>query len=196
MTKHVIGALIAAVALSAGAARAGDASADEMAMKKAKVPSFQFSHEEMITATVEAIDLKAGTATLKGPEGNSLVVKARDPKNLKKAKVGDQVVAKYRETLSGHVKQPGEQAPKEQVTESATNQPQGAPGAAGSRTIVATVTITAINTNAGTATFKGPEGNSVTVKARDPKNLKKVKVGDELVVKYSEAIAVSLKPAK
>jgi hypothetical protein len=196
MTKYAIGAVAAAVALSAGIARAGDASADEAALKKAKVPSFQFSREETVTATIEAIDMKAGTATLTGPEGNSLVVKARDRKNLKKAKVGDHVVAKYRESLSGHVKQPGEVAPKEQVTESAANQPQGTPGASGSRTIVATVSITAIDTKAGTATFKGPEGNSFTVKARDPKNLKKVKVGDELVVTYSEALAVSLKPAK
>ena len=193
--KFAIGAMAAAIALSAGSARAGTASADKQDMAKAKVPSFQFSHEDSVTASVEAIDKKAGTVTLKGPE-NTVTLAVKDKTRLKKVKVGDQVTAKYRESLSGHVKQPGEEAPKEQVTESAAAQPAGKPGAAAARTVVATVLITAIDEKAGTLTVKGPEGNSLTVKARDPKNLKKVKVGDELVVKYSQALAVSLQPAK
>jgi Cu/Ag efflux protein CusF len=194
MSKHAVGALAAIVALAAGPAWAGTASADKQEMAKAKVPSFQMSYEETVTGTIEAINKKAGTVTLKGPE-NTATFKVRDRANLKKAKVGDQVVAKYRESLSGHVKQPGEEAPKQEVTESATSQPQGQPGAAAARKETATVVITAIDQKAGTLTVKGPEGNSLTVKARDPKNLKKVKVGDELVVTYTQALAVSLKPA-
>jgi hypothetical protein len=37
----------------------------------------------------------------------------------------------------------------------------------------------------------------VTVKARDPKNLDKVKVGDNVEITYTQALAISLdKPAK
>jgi hypothetical protein len=39
---------------------------------------------------------------------------------------------------------------------------------------------------------KGPDGTVETVKARDPKNLKQLKVGDELVVSVYRAIAISL----
>ncbi|HTP26260.1 MAG TPA: copper-binding protein [Anaeromyxobacteraceae bacterium] len=193
MSKHAVGALAGIAALMAGPAWASSASADKQAMAKPEVPSFQMSHEETVTGTIEAIDKKASTVTLRGPE-NTVTFKVRDRANLKKAKVGDQVVAKYHESLSGHVKQPGEEAPKKEVTESETSQ-QGQPGRTAARKVTATVLITAIDQKAGTLTVKGPEGNSLTVKARDPKNLKKVKVGDELVVTYTEALAVSLKPA-
>jgi hypothetical protein len=45
-------------------------------------------------------------------------------------------------------------------------------------------------------TLKGPEGKSVTVKAENPKNLAKVKVGDEVEVTYTEALAISVEEAK
>ena len=50
MTRHVIGAVAAAIALSTGVAHAAQAAADKKEMSKPKVPSFQFSHEETVTA--------------------------------------------------------------------------------------------------------------------------------------------------
>ena len=58
------------------------------------------------------------------------------------------------------------------------------------KTVVAT--IEAIDKKAKTATLKGEDGKSVTVTPRDPKNLDKVKVGDRLVITYTEAIAVKV----
>jgi hypothetical protein len=46
----------------------------------------------VVTATVEEINLEANTFKLKGPEGNVKQFDARDPENLKLAKVGDLVV--------------------------------------------------------------------------------------------------------
>ena len=46
----------------------------------------------VITAVVEAIDLENETFTLRGPLGNSNTFAARDPANLRRAKVGDLVV--------------------------------------------------------------------------------------------------------
>ena len=60
------------------------------------------------TATIEAIDLAKGTVTLKGPQGNSQTIKARNPENLKKAKVGDLLDITYTETVAIKV----EPAPK------------------------------------------------------------------------------------
>jgi hypothetical protein len=39
---------------------------------------------------------------------------------------------------------------------------------------------------------KAADGTTETVKARDPQNLKLLKVGDELVVNLYQAIAISL----
>jgi cysteine synthase len=53
-------------------------------------------------------DLAKGTVTLKGPQGNSQTIKARNPANLKKVKVGDLVDITYTELLGLKV----EEAPK------------------------------------------------------------------------------------
>jgi len=44
--------------------------------------------------------------------------------------------------------------------------------------------------------LKGPEGKTVIVKVEDPNNLDKVKVGDELMITYTEALAISVEHAK
>jgi hypothetical protein len=62
--------------------------------------------------------------------------------------------------------------------------------------VTANATITAIDKAAKTATLKGEDGKSVTVTPRDPKNLEKVKVGDRLVITYTEAVAVSVEKAE
>jgi hypothetical protein len=41
-------------------------------------------------------------------------------------------------------------------------------------------------------TIKGPEGNTETVKARDPKNLEGVKEGDLVELTYTRALAIAL----
>lgn len=46
----------------------------------------------------------------------------------------------------------------------------------------------------GIVTLTGPEGNSRTIKARDPANLKKVQVRDLVDITYSEAQAVAVRP--
>ena len=45
-------------------------------------------------------------------------------------------------------------------------------------------------------TLKGPEGNVETVRVMDPKNLEKVKVGDRIVITYTEALAISVEAVK
>ena len=53
-----------------------------------------------MTATVEAIDSKVPSVTLKGPEGKVVEVKIRNRENLENVKVGDQVVITYTEALA------------------------------------------------------------------------------------------------
>ena len=59
-----------------------------------------------------------------------------------------------------------------------------------------TATIEAIDAKKNRVTLKGPEGKTQEIKVKDPKNLKNVKVGDQVVLTYTEALAVSVEPAK
>ena len=46
-------------------------------------------------------------------------------------------------------------------------------------------------------TLKGPDGKTVDVKVKDPKNVDKLKVGDQVVITYTRAFAIALdKPEK
>ena len=54
------------------------------------------------------------------------------------------------------------------------------------------MTIVAIDKAAKTVTIKGAEGTTETVKARDPKNLDALKVGDLVEITYTRALAIAL----
>ena len=149
------------------------------------------------TGTVQAIDLDKRLVTLKGSRGNEITVYVTDrAKNLPQLKVGDQVTMSYYEELALRVVPPGQAAPAPTMTSAlSTAKPGEKPGAVETRETTVTVTIEAIDKNAGTVTFKGPAGNSRTVKAADPKNLELIKVGDPVEITYTEAFAVLVEPA-
>lgn len=145
-----------------------------------------------VRGTVEAIDKEKQTVTLKGPK-RTIVLQVRDPKKLDAIAVGDPVVGKYYESLAIAVKKAGEGAPGASAQQAtASSKPGETPAGAVAQQITVTATITAIDKNAKTVTIKGPEGNVETVKARDPKNLDRVKVGDLVDITYTRAFAVSL----
>lgn len=48
---------------------------------------------------------------------------------------------------------------------------------------------------AKTISLKGPRGNVVKLDVQNPDQFKVVKVGDEVLVTYTEAVAVSVEPA-
>jgi hypothetical protein len=96
------------------------------------------------------------------------------------------------------VHKPGEAAPGATSQQAVVStKPGETPGAAVGQEVTVTATVTAIDTKAGTVTVKGPQGGERTVKARDPKNLAKIKVGDLVEITYTEALAIALdKPKK
>jgi Cu/Ag efflux protein CusF len=151
-----------------------------------------------VRGTVAAVDKENRTVTLKGPEGNTLTLDVKDPAKLDVIKVGDPVVAVYTEAVAFQIRKAGTATPGSTMQESrVSSKPGETPSGAISREITVTGTITAIDKKARTVTINGPEGNSATVKAQDPKNLELINVGDLVEIKYKQALAVSLdKPAK
>jgi hypothetical protein len=60
--------------------------------EKGEMPGMVATDTQIVTATVEEINLENNTFKLKGPLGNINEFTARDPENLKRAEVGDLVV--------------------------------------------------------------------------------------------------------
>ena len=161
-----------------------------------KKPAIERSRVVTVTATVEALDLATRMVTLKGPEGNTITFKAEETvKNLPQVKVGDQVVAEYYESVAIQVMKPGK-VQAGTAGAAATAKPGEKPGmvAAGETTI--TASIEAIDREMPSVTLKGSDGNMETYKVQDPKNLENVKVGDQVVLTYTVAVAISVEEVK
>lgn len=161
---------------------------------QAEPPSWKTSSLVEETATVEAIDQSTRMVTLKGSKGDSFTFKAgEEVRNLAQVKVGDEVKFGYYESLAVRVLKEGEAFPPSGESSAMTRAKAGEKpaGAVGTETTV-NATITAIDKKAKTATLKGENGKSVTVTPRVPENLDKVKVGDRLVITYTEAVAVKV----
>ena len=193
--KRLVSGIVAAVfALTFAGAAIG---AEKKTAKEGEKPAIEESTLVTVTATVEAIDQKTRMVTLKGPQGNSVTFKAGEQiKNLSQVKVGDSVLAKYYESVAVEVKKPGDAKPGVTKQEAVTRaKPGETPAGMAVSQVTVTTTITAIDKKKPTVTLKGADGKTTTVKVRNPKNLENVKVGDQVVITYTEALALSLEKA-
>ena len=151
----------------------------------------------VMTATVQAIDLNTRIVTLKGPKGEVRdIMVGEEAVNLPQLKVGDLVTVKYYESLAIEVIKPGTVSGAGEKSAIVRAKPGEMPGGMAARQSTVTATVTAIDKKKGTISLKGPDGKTVVAKAEDPKNLDKVKVGDELMITYTEALAISVEKAK
>jgi ribosome maturation factor RimP len=193
--------IVLSVALAASVAAQGTGTAPAPAAKPASpapaMPKGQEAAVVTLRGTVEAVDKEKQTVTIKGPK-RTLTIRVQDPKKLEAIKVGDPVVGKYYEAIAFEVKKPGTATPGVTAQQGvASSQPGATPAGAVGEQVTVTATITAIDKKAQTVTIKGPDGTTETVKARNPKNLDAVKVGDLVEITYTRALAIALdKPAK
>ena len=159
-------------------------------------PSGKIDNTIAVEATVTAIDLPGRLVTLRGPEGDSIVVQASDAvRNLDQVRVGDVVRVSYTEALAWQVRKASAGTPGVSSQASVErSQPGQRPGGQVGSSVTVTTTITAIDLVNGTVTLTGPQGNSRTIKAANPDNLRRVQVGDLVEITYSEALAVSVTP--
>ena len=153
--------------------------------------------EAVMTATVVAVDLQNRYVTLKGADGEVRDIKVgEEAVNLPQVKVGDLVTVKFYESIAVEVIKPGTAVGAGEKTAIVRAKPGEMPGGMAARQVSVTATIMAIDKQKSTMTLKGPEGKLVNVKVQDPANLEKVKVGDELMITYTEALAISVEHVK
>jgi hypothetical protein len=144
------------------------------------------------TATVDAIDAAKRKVTLKWPDGKTKTLKVgKEAINFDQIAVGDRVNTTFVEELAVFVKK-SDAPPSAEETETVALAPKGAkPGVIVADTQVLTAKIEAIDTKNRTVTLKGPEGQSKTLKVgKNVKNFKALKKGDEVVVRFTEALAI------
>jgi len=151
-----------------------------------------------LTAVIEKLDIEKRMVTLKGPRNELTIVKVSPAvKRLSEFKVGDKVVTEHYEALAFEIRQPtaAELASPRTVAgaigKTTAALPPGVGAAMASHTVV---TIESIDLVTNMITMKLPEGELLTIKARYPENLKRVKVGDTVAITYAEAIAIRLDP--
>ena len=178
-------AIIAALLLFAAPALwAGADSAD--------LPSITTTQTVKLTAEVVAVDPAKRTVTLRGPEGGEHTLDLPEAQRLDEVAVGDTVLAEYVqkltvELLAGSGAPPGSGSLSARKAGPASAPPSGVI----TETNISMATVSAIDLANGTFKLQWDDGEKEYV-ARNPENLKKAKVGDHVMVTYSQALALQL----
>jgi hypothetical protein len=172
-------------------APAGKTAVEKMAGDK---PGVVVAEAVKVTATVEAVDKDKRTITVKGPQGRMVTLKVGpEAKNFDEIKVGDKVLVEYLDALAVFVRKSAA-PPEAGETVAVGVAPRGKkPAAVVVDTTELTAKVKAIDYAKRTVTLEGPEGKTKTIKV-DPrvKRLGEVKVGDELVIRHTEAMALAV----
>ena len=168
------------------------ANAKEGTAQGAEKPTVYREKSVTMTATVQAIDLERRIVTVKGgPKGQVVELKVNEKaRDLSRLQVGDQVVVKYIEAVAVRVMKSSEA----KILETENKVVVEGPGQEVSQTTV-TATILEIDRNTNNVFLKWPEGAIVGVHVKDPKILEGVKVGDQVVITYTDTVAISIEKA-
>jgi hypothetical protein len=153
-----------------------------------------------VTGTITDIDYPARELTLQDQHGRSeTFVVDKEVQRFNEAKVGDKVSLDYYLGFNAEVRKPTaeeEQNPLVVVEGAGRAGLDAAPAAGGVRRIRAVVTIEGLDRAAQTVTVKGPRGKYFVARVADPSRLDKVHIGETIVMTFTEAAAISLKPAQ
>jgi Cu/Ag efflux protein CusF len=148
------------------------------------------------TATVSAIDKQARIVTLKTADGREVSIDVPADFDLRRLKVGDEVDVEYYEALAVELQPPGTPmaGPKEEAARHRT--PSGGVRA---RVVTVTAEVVSVDPAKNQVTFRGPKGKTETITVQDPQMQEKarqLKPGDKVQFKYTQATALSIKPAQ
>ena len=148
------------------------------------------------TAVVADIDLEKREITLTNSMGEVATFTVNPQvKRLNEVKLGDTVRAEYFASIVAEIRKP---TPEEEqhplvIMGADGKAPAALPPAAGeARRLKVVTTIEALNRPMQTVTVKGPRGHYLTARVADPSRLTQVRIGDTIVITYTEATAISL----
>jgi hypothetical protein len=114
-------------------------------------------------------------------------------KNFDQIQLGDHVVVRYLRALTLELKKSGSQImERSDKADAAVAKPGERPGVAAARQVQVMANVVAVNQKTRTVTLKGPKGNMVDLVLDDPKQVAKVKKGDQVEAVYTEAVAITV----
>ena len=156
------------------------------------------SQGDIVTATavIQAIDSANRLVTLKHEDGSmDTVFAGPEVKRFDALKVGDKVTFKYYESMVYAIQKPGDPKPAE-GTLGVVRSKGEKPGGTLSQQITAVVTVTAVDQKVSSISIKTADGTTMSLKVENKKNLEGVKVGDNVQITYTKALAISVESPK
>jgi len=149
-----------------------------------------------VSATIRAIDKATRSITLRSDNGDEDTFTAGpEVKRFDELKVGDKIKATYYEALVLELRKPNEVS-RATGTVAAGGRLKDMPGGAIGAKQTTTVTVKAVDMNAGTITVSTSDGHTLTRKVQDKKNLEGVAAGDRIDITYAQAVVVNAEAAK
>jgi hypothetical protein len=157
----------------------------------------EVSDIQVIEATVTGVDVGKRLVSLRGPEGNTLLINVQpEVRNLAQVSAGDKLKVSYTRALIASMTEPGQASTEVPVVAAAARAPEGGmPGVAAGAVISATVEIISVGTDGKTLTFRGPAGElrSIDVEREVSRDfVRELSPGDQVDMTYSEAVAVEV----
>jgi len=157
------------------------------------VPGGVVVETHKMTATVTGIDAANRKVTLVTPEGKKdTVTCGPEVVNFDQIHVGDQLKVVVTEQLAVYMAQAGA-TPSDGAAAVVALAPKGAkPGGIMANTVQVTAKVTAIDLKHHKATLQLPDGTSKTFPVRKDVDLTQRQVGEEVVIRTTEAVAISV----
>lgn len=160
-------------------------------------PSMFMSETVVVTAEVVAINHETREVTLRHSDGETTTfVAGEEARNLDQVAAGDIVTAEYKESISIEVFASDGSGPGVgEVVISDRAEKGEMPYGAVMDAVVIQAVVEAIDLENNTFKLKFPSGEIKQYTAYDPENLKRSEVGDDVVITFTEAIALSVEKA-
>lgn len=189
MNKLTRNCLLAAALLATLPAFAADTAKDKPMSRT------EIEHTTM-SAEVVSVNLTNREVTLKGPGGDTVTFTASEAiKRLNEVKPGDIVRADSLVSVVAEIRKPTEEEAKHPlvILDAAGRSDKDMPPAAGTvKRYKVVTTIEVLDRRNNTVTVKGPLGRYLTARVSDPERLTKVRIGETVVIVYTEALVISL----
>lgn len=160
----------------------------------------EITDQVQVSATVTAIDPVKRTLTLKTESGEEIPLEASTAvRNLPQVKVGDRVTVTYFEAIGAHMRKPGDSTEATVDLGAGRTNPGERPGGVVAAVQTVPVTIVSVDTQTNTVRFFAEDKRVRTITVERPEAkayIARLKAGDEVIVTFSEALAIEVKAAQ
>lgn len=154
-----------------------------------------------VKATIQSVDAAQRKLTLKAADGRTRVIKVGPQvQNFAQIKAGDVVEVAFYQSIATDIREPGKGQPSTITIDLAARAPKGAlPAGTIVEATVFTFEVVGIEPQNKDLILANSSGNLQTVQLLDQKTqamLPKIKLGDKYDIVVTDALAVSVQPAK